>query len=54
MGERAGCFAYIVFQVPRNCWLFYAVLWVCLQFVIVELWIAEFPDQTHYFVAPEA
>ena len=25
-------------------WLFLAVLWVCLQFVIVV-----FPDHTHYF-----
>ena len=30
----------------RRVWLFLAVPWVCLQFVIVV-----FPDHTHYFMA---
>ena len=30
-----------------SVWLFLAVPWVCLQFVIVV-----FPDQTHYFCKP--
>ena len=41
--ERAGCFAKFVFLVSLDCeWLFLAVSWVCLHFVIVV-----FPDHTH-------
>ena len=43
--ERAGCFV----NLSSWClvmveWLFLAVPWVCLRFVIVV-----FPDHTHYF-----
>ena len=41
---RADCFALFVVLVIV-VWLFLAVPWVCLQFVIVL-----FPDHTHFFV----
>ena len=44
--ERAGCFAKFVFLVSCDCvWLFLAVPWVCLQFVIVV-----FLDHTHFLL----
>ena len=38
MGKRAGCLLSLLIVV----WLFLAIPWVCLQFVIVV-----FPDHTH-------
>ena len=44
--ERVGCFALSLSSwcLVIGVWLFLAVPWVCLQFVIVV-----FPDHTHYF-----
>ena len=49
--ERAGCFAWFFFLVFRGCcvalvWLFLAMPWVCLQFVIMV-----FPGHTNYFLS---
>ena len=42
--ERAGCFALLVFLgLTIVVWLFFMMLGVCLQFVIMV-----FPDHTHY------
>ena len=44
--ERAGCFAWFVFMVPRyGAGLFLAVPMGCLLFLIVVN-----PDHTHYFL----